>query len=162
MFELHNMRMIEGLKKNIIYIGALMEDGWRLVEINNKDSIHLKHNQMVLRFVYKENNLFSVGARLISKDEICNVNLSADTNKVWTTAVSKNQKKKAHLKIEKPKIIKDINRYHDEYGHRSVRCLRMTARMNGVELIGELKPCDSCAVHKIKATKVKRGLGAIP
>ena len=47
----------------------------------------------------------------------------------------------------------NINEYHCALGHPSVRA---TAKAFGVRLVGQMKPCEDCALSKAKAKKISK------
>ena len=50
----------------------------------------------------------------------------------------------------------DINEYHRELGHPSEGNTRATAKLKGIRLTGEFKPCKDCAVGKSKQKKISK------
>jgi hypothetical protein len=161
-FELRNLRVIEGLKKNIISIGALLEDNWSLEHTKDKDTISLVKDGSRLIFHRNDGNLFSLRSKLLKGQEIYlgikEENLYPKENE-WTRVKEKHPKVLATTSDEY--MLKDINDFHDQYGHKSERVLLKTAEANKVELTGTLKKCDSCAIVKVKRTPVKHSTDAI-
>ena len=49
-----------------------------------------------------------------------------------------------------------INEYHEEIGHPSFATTRATAKANNVELAGQTKPCDTCAISKAQQKKISK------
>ena len=50
----------------------------------------------------------------------------------------------------------DINLYHNMIGHPSQEITRSTARRYNIDLKGELKPCEHCAISKAKQKAVPK------
>lgn len=50
----------------------------------------------------------------------------------------------------------NINEYHCALGHPSEATTRATAKAYGVKLVGQLKPCENCALSKAKAKKINK------
>ena len=50
----------------------------------------------------------------------------------------------------------NINEYHCALGHPSEATTRATAEVFGVRLVGQLKPCEDCALSKAKAKKISK------
>ena len=157
-FELKNMRLICGLTKNIISIGALMEDGWALIDSKNKDEIVLTKDKEKLRFERSTNNLFTLEAEQIAENLIAACSDDMNDEEGWIT-VQKKRKKSINNAIVP--IERDINDFHDQYGHKSERILRKTAERQGVVLTGTLRPCASCGLVKVKTTNVKHKTEAV-
>ena len=161
-FELRNLRVIEGLKKNIISIGALLEDNWSLEHTKDKDTISLVKDDSRLIFHRNDGNLFSLRSKLLNRQEIYlgikEENLYPKENE-WTRVEEKHPKVLATTSSEY--MLKDINDFHDQYGHKSERVLLKTAEANKVELTGTLKRCDACAIVKVKRTPVKHSTDAV-
>jgi hypothetical protein len=60
-FELQNLNVIESLKKNIISIGALLDDDWKLDNTEDKNTISLTKTGSCLVFHDRDDgNLFSL------------------------------------------------------------------------------------------------------
>ena len=157
-FELRNLRVIEGLKKNIISIGALLDDDWKLNRTEDKDTISLTKKESRLVFRRDDGNLFSLKSKLLSKDEIYlgieQESLYPEPNQ-WSRVERKPKSVLATTTSVNESMMKDINDFHDQYGHKSERILLKTAEANNVELTGALRKCDACAIVKVKRTPVK-------
>jgi hypothetical protein len=128
-FELRNLRVIEGLKKNIISIGALLDHDWKLDNTEDKNTISQTKTGSRLVFHRDDGNLFSLKNKLLSKDEIYlgmeQESLYPDTNQ-WTV-VERKSKALLATTMNEP-ILKDINDFHDQYGHKSERVLLKTQK----------------------------------
>lgn len=155
-FELKNMRLIHGLTKNIISIGVLMEDGWELQNTKDKNEIVLVKNNKALRFAREGNNLFTIEAKEVNEDIIA---LNMEEEEGWTIVKGKGKKKDVINNVVP--LEKDINDFHDQYGHKSEKTLRKTAELQGVELTGTLRPCAACGLVKVKTTSVKHKTDAV-
>jgi hypothetical protein len=50
----------------------------------------------------------------------------------------------------------NINDYHCALSHPSEATTRATAKAFGVRLVGQMKPCEDCALSKAKAKKISK------
>jgi hypothetical protein len=50
----------------------------------------------------------------------------------------------------------NINKYHCALGHPSEAMTRATSKAFGVRLVGQMKPCEDCALSKVKAKKISK------
>ena len=70
--------------------------------------------------------------------------------------LSQDETKDEPIKSSAKEKSTNINKYHCALGHPSEATTRATAKVVGVRLVGQLKPCEDCALSIAKAKKISK------
>jgi len=155
--ELKNARKLKDIKKNIVSIGQLQNEGWTL---RGHDSIFvMEKGDRLLRFEKsgEEKNLYYMDATVVSKAQVLNVLTDVDFKEEdkmsdIEKAIARNDGDP--IPVSKTEI--DINVAHDQWGHHGERRLKEMASVYGFRLTGKLNPCDACGIAKASQTRISK------
>ena len=146
--ELKNARKSKKIKKNIVSIGQLQDEGWTLRGSGN--ILVMEKGDRMLRFEKsdEEKNFYDMDATVLSKAQVVNV---------LTDAIARNDGEP--IPVSKTDIGKrdiDVNIAHDQWGHHGERRLKEMASVYGFRLTGNLRPCDACGIAKVSQSRISK------
>ena len=155
--KIKKMHVIPEFSKRIISVSKMIDEGFDVRFGKEEAVIKDKSGKTIKCPKEKSSGLYYLHAR--GQESVHSAATEAE-NSTWKTVVTEVDSetgidKSMKTVVKMPKSI-DINKAHDDCGHKGEALLRKTYKRIGVELTGTLLPCEGCGYSKAKAKAVSK------
>ena len=138
---LKDVRVVEDMKKNIISIGRILDDGGMLFGKDNSLIVKYKGNLMQFRKSMKDGLYYLKADVMPARTERAYSINSDDTR--WRV-VEKEHKGKPPMQVKTRLRMMNRTEAHEKWGHGGKDHLDKTAKYYGIKLCGKLQGCTGC------------------